>query len=146
MTDADVDGAHIATLLMTFFFQEMPGLVQAGRLYLAQPPLYRLSAGAESVYARDDAEREYLMATKFKNRKVEVGRFKGLGEMAPSQLRETTMDPARRTLIRVTLPESHQDRFLVRDLVDRLMGRVPEHRFNFIQAHASALEPDAIDA
>jgi topoisomerase-4 subunit B len=146
MTDADVDGAHIATLLMTFFFQEMPGLVQAGRLYLAQPPLYRLSAGAESVYARDDAEREYLIATKFKNRKVEVGRFKGLGEMAPSQLRETTMDPARRTLIRVTLPESHQDRFLVRDLVDRLMGRVPEHRFNFIQAHASALEPDAIDA
>lgn len=146
MTDADVDGAHIATLLMTFFFQEMPGLVQAGRLYLAQPPLYRLSAGAESVYARDDAEREYLIATKFKNRKVEVGRFKGLGEMAPSQLRETTMDPARRTLIRVTLPESHQDRFLVRDLVDRLMGRVPEHRFNFIQAHASALEADAIDA
>lgn len=146
MTDADVDGAHIATLLMTFFFQEMPGLVQAGRLYLAQPPLYRLSAGAESVYARDDAEREYLIATKFKNRKVEVGRFKGLGEMAPSQLRETTMDPARRTLIRVTLPESHQDRFLVRDLVDRLMGRVPEHRFNFIQAHAAAIEADAIDA
>lgn len=146
MTDADVDGAHIATLLMTFFFQEMPGLVQAGRLYLAQPPLYRLSAGAESVYARDDAEREYLIATKFKNRKVEVGRFKGLGEMAPAQLRETTMDPARRTLIRVTLPESHQDRFLVRDLVDRLMGRVPEHRFNFIQAHAAALEADAIDA
>ncbi len=146
MTDADVDGAHIATLLMTFFFQEMPGLVQAGRLYLAQPPLYRLSAGAESVYARDDAERDYLLATKFKNRKVETGRFKGLGEMAPTQLRETTMDPARRTLIRVTLPESHQDRFLVRDLVDRLMGRVPEHRFNFIQAHASAIEADAIDA
>ncbi|MFN7399225.1 MAG: DNA topoisomerase IV subunit B, partial [Sandaracinobacter sp.] len=91
MTDADVDGAHIATLLMTFFFQEMPGLVQAGRLYLAQPPLYRLSAGAESVYARDDAEREYLMATKFKNRKIEVGRFKGRGERAPSQRRETTM-------------------------------------------------------
>jgi topoisomerase-4 subunit B len=146
MTDADVDGAHIATLLMTFFFQEMPGLVQAGRLYLAQPPLYRLTAGAESVYARDDAEREYLMGTKFRNRKVEVGRFKGLGEMAPAQLRETTMDPARRTLIRVTLPESHQDRFLVRDLVDRLMGRVPEHRFNFIQAHAAAMEADAIDA
>jgi topoisomerase IV subunit B len=146
MTDADVDGAHIATLLMTFFFQEMPGLVQAGRLYLAQPPLYRLSAGAESVYARDDAERDFLMATKFKNRKVETGRFKGLGEMAPTQLRETTMDPGRRTLIRVTLPESHQDRFLVRDLVDRLMGRVPEHRFNFIQAHASAIEADAIDA
>jgi topoisomerase-4 subunit B len=146
MTDADVDGAHIATLLMTFFFQEMPGLVQAGRLYLAQPPLYRLSAGAESVYARDDAEREHLLATRFKGRKVEVGRFKGLGEMAPSQLRETTMDPARRTLIQLTLPESHQDRFQVRDLVERLMGRVPEHRFNFIQAHAAAIEADAIDA
>jgi topoisomerase-4 subunit B len=146
MTDADVDGAHIATLLMTFFFQEMPGLVQAGRLYLAQPPLYRLTAGAESVYARDDAERAMLVETRFKGRKVEVGRFKGLGEMAPHQLRETTMDPARRTLIRVTLPESHQDRHGVRDLVERLMGRVPEHRFNFIQAHAAAVEADSIDA
>ncbi len=146
MTDADVDGAHIATLLMTFFFQEMPGLVQAGRLYLAQPPLYRLAAGNDVVYVRDDAEREALLATRFKGRKVEVGRFKGLGEMAPMQLRETTMDPARRTLIRVTLPESHQDRHLVRDLVDRLMGRVPEHRFQFIQAHAGAIAKDAIDA
>jgi topoisomerase-4 subunit B len=146
MTDADVDGAHIATLLMTFFFQEMPGLVQAGRLYLAQPPLYRLTAGAESVYARDDVEREHLMQTRFRNRKVEVGRFKGLGEMAPHQLRETTMDPARRTLIRVTLPESHQDRHMVRDLVDRLMGRVPEHRFNFIQANAAHVDADEIDA
>jgi len=145
MTDADVDGAHIATLLMTFFFQEMPGLVAAGRLYLAQPPLYRITAGAESIYARDDVERDYLMGTKFKGRKVEVGRFKGLGEMAPGQLRETTMDPARRTLIRVTLPESHQDRHQVRDLVDRLMGRVPEHRFNFIQAHAATVEVEDID-
>lgn len=146
MTDADVDGAHIATLLMTFFFQEMPGLVQAGRLYLAQPPLYRITAGADSVYARDDIEREQLIARRFKGRKVEVSRFKGLGEMAPKQLRETTMDPARRTLIRVTLPESNQDRHMVRDLVDRLMGRVPEHRFNFIQAHATQLEAEAIDA
>jgi topoisomerase-4 subunit B len=146
MTDADVDGAHIATLLMTFFFQEMPGLVAAGRLYLAQPPLYRITAGADSVYARDDAERAHLLATRFKNRKVEVGRFKGLGEMAPHQLRETTMDPGKRTLIRVTLPESHQDRHQVRDLVDRLMGRVPEHRFNFIQAHAASVEADEIDA
>ena len=131
---------------MTYFFQEMPGLVAAGRLYLAQPPLYRISAGAESIYARDDAEREHLIATKFKGRKVEVGRFKGLGEMAPGQLRETTMDPAQRTLIRVTLPESHQDRHQVRDLVDRLMGRVPEHRFNFIQAHAATVEAEDIDA
>ncbi len=146
MTDADVDGAHIATLLMTFFFQEMPGLVQAGRLYLAQPPLYRLSAGADSIYVRDDAERALMMETRFKGRKVEVSRFKGLGEMAPTQLRETTMDPTRRTLIRVTLPETHQDRHQVRDLVERLMGRVPEHRFNFIQAHAAALEAADIDA
>jgi topoisomerase-4 subunit B len=146
MTDADVDGAHIATLLMTFFFQEMPGLVKAGRLYLAQPPLYRLSAGSEVAYVRDDAEREHLARTRFKGRKIEVGRFKGLGEMAPQQLRETTMDPGRRTLIRVTLPESHQDQHQVRDLVERLMGRAPEHRFQFIQANAVAVAAEAIDA
>ncbi len=147
MTDADVDGAHIATLLMTFFFQEMPELVMNGRLYLAQPPLYRLSAGADHVYARDDAERAQLLDTpRFRNRKVEVSRFKGLGEMAPGQLRETTMDPAKRTLIRVTLPESHQDRHQVRDLVDRLMGRTPEHRFHFIQDHAASVELAEIDA
>jgi topoisomerase-4 subunit B len=145
MTDADVDGAHIATLLMTFFFQEMPGLVKAGRLFLAQPPLYRLSAGSEAVYARDDAEREALLAGRFRGRKVEVGRFKGLGEMAPAQLRETTMDAATRTLIRVTLPETHQEGFRVRDLVERLMGRQPEHRFAFIQANAGAVDADEID-
>lgn len=146
MTDADVDGAHIATLLMTFFFQEMPGLVKAGRLYLAQPPLYRLSAGSEVAYARDDKEREQMIRNRFKGKKVEVSRFKGLGEMAPQQLRDTTMDPRRRTLVRVTLPESHQDQHQVRELVDRLMGRVPEHRFQFIQSNAAAVEADAIDA
>jgi topoisomerase-4 subunit B len=146
MTDADVDGAHIATLLMTFFFREMPGLVKDGHLFLAQPPLFRVSAGADSVYAMDEAERDRLVATRFKGRKVEVGRFKGLGEMAPGQLRETTMDPATRTLIRVTLPESHQEGHAVRELVERLMGRVPEHRFAFIQANAGALDADDIDA
>jgi topoisomerase-4 subunit B len=146
MTDADVDGAHIATLLMTFFFREMPGLVKDGHLFLAQPPLFRLSAGAESVYAMDEAERDRLMATRFRGRKVEVGRFKGLGEMAPSQLRETTMDPATRQLIRVTLPESHQDAHAVRELVERLMGRLPEHRFAFIQANAGRIDADEIDA
>ncbi|WP_448577876.1 DNA topoisomerase IV subunit B [Thermaurantiacus sp.] len=146
MTDADVDGAHIATLLMTFFFQEMPGLVRDGRLYLAQPPLYRLSAGSDTIYARDDAEREALLQTRFRGRKVEVGRFKGLGEMAPHQLRETTMDPARRTLIRVTLPATHQEGFRVRDLVDRLMGRAAEHRFAFIQANAGRVTAEALDA
>jgi topoisomerase-4 subunit B len=146
MTDADVDGAHIATLLMTFFFQEMPGLVRAGRLYLAQPPLFRLQAGNQSAYARDEAHRVEIEETLFKGRKVEVSRFKGLGEMAPHQLRETTMNPATRTLIRVTLPEDYEARSGVRDLVERLMGRSPEHRFAFIQENAGRLDEDAIDA
>jgi len=146
MTDADVDGAHIATLLMTFFFREMPGLVRDGHLFLAQPPLYRLAAGGEVAYARDDADRRRLVETRFRGRKVEVGRFKGLGEMSPAQLRETTMDPATRTLLRVVLPPSHQGEAPVRDLVERLMGRAAEHRFQFIQAHAASLDSEAIDA
>ncbi len=146
MTDADVDGAHIATLLMTFFFQEMPELVRKGHLYLAQPPLYRLTSGKESRYASDDAHREELEATVFKGKKVEVGRFKGLGEMNPAQLRETTMDPKSRSLIRITLPAEHEQRFAVKELVDQLMGRNPEHRFNFIQNRAGELDRDMIDA
>ncbi len=146
MTDADVDGAHIATLLMTFFFQEMPDLVRKGHLYLAQPPLYRLTAGKESRYARDDEHRAELEATVFKGKKVDVGRFKGLGEMNPQQLRETTMDPSSRSLIRITLPEQHEQRFAVKELVDQLMGRNPEHRFNFIQNRAGEVDRDLIDA
>ena len=147
MTDADVDGAHIATLLMTFFFREMPGLVRDGRLYLALPPLYRLAAGGQVAYARDDHHKDELMRTQFAGRtKVEVSRFKGLGEMAPSQLKETTMDPARRTLLRVKLPEDGAGRADVSDLVERLMGRNPEHRFAFIQANAEKVEADALDA
>ncbi len=146
MTDADVDGAHIATLLMTFFFQEMPELVRAGHLFLAQPPLYRLTSGSQSAYARDDAHRAELEATIFKGKKVEVGRFKGLGEMNPQQLRETTMSPRTRSLIRITLPPEFEQRAAVKDLVDRLMGRNPEHRFNFIQNRAGELDPDLIDA
>jgi len=146
MTDADVDGAHIATLLMTFFFQEMPDLVRKGHLYLAQPPLYRLTAGKESLYARDDEHRAELEATVFKGKKVDVGRFKGLGEMNPGQLRETTMDPKTRSLVRITLPEQHEQRFAVKELVDQLMGRNPEHRFNFIQNRAGELDRDLIDA
>jgi topoisomerase-4 subunit B len=146
MTDADVDGAHIATLLMTFFFQEMPEMVRRGCLYLAQPPLYRLSSGSVSAYAKDDAHRAELEASLFKGKKVEVGRFKGLGEMNPQQLRETTMDPKTRSMIRITLPQEYEERAGVRDLVERLMGKNPEHRFAFIQSHAHDVDEGAIDA
>jgi topoisomerase IV subunit B len=140
MTDADVDGAHIATLLMTFFFQEMAPIVREGRLYLAQSPLYRLSHGGTVIYARDDDHKAELERTLFKNKKIDVSRFKGLGEMPAIQLKETTMDPTRRNLLRVTLPTEYEERAQVRELVDHLMGRNPEHRFNFIQANAKFVE------
>ncbi|HBB56006.1 MAG TPA: DNA topoisomerase IV subunit B, partial [Hyphomonadaceae bacterium] len=142
-TDADVDGAHIAALLITFFFKEMPGLVRAGRLFLAQPPLFRLSLGAKSVYARDEAERDRLAREMFKNSpKLEIGRFKGLGEMMPQQLRETTMARKSRTLARVALPaEELPD---AENLVETLMGKRAELRFRFIQDNARFV--DAVDA
>ena len=146
MTDADVDGAHIATLLMTFFFQEMPDLVRKGHLHLAQPPLYRLTSGAKSLYARDDAHRAEIEAGPFKGKKVEIARFKGLGEMNPMQLRETTMDPKTRGMIRITLPQEYEERAGVKDLVDRLMGNNPAHRFAFIQENAARVEEEALDA
>jgi topoisomerase-4 subunit B len=139
MTDADVDGAHIASLLITFFYRTMPEMIRAGRLYLALPPLYRLSHGGKVVYARDDAHRDELMATEFKGKKPEISRFKGLGEMMPAQLKETTMDPTKRILARVTLPRSEE---AVADLVEALMGRKPELRFRFIQENAEFAAAD----
>ncbi len=143
MTDADVDGAHIATLLMTFFFHSMQPLIRAGHLYLAMPPLYRLTHKGTTIYAANDAEKDRLIAEAFKGSdKVEVGRFKGLGEMSAAQLKATTMDPATRTLLRVKLPEG-ADRFVLleetADLVDRLMGKRPEMRYEFIQKNASTV-------
>jgi len=134
MTDADVDGAHIASLLITFFYQEMPELIRGNHLYLAVPPLYVIRQGAKTVYARDDAHRAELMETVFKSKKVEVGRFKGLGEMMPAQLKETTMDPAKRTLLRVEIDDVDFEG--TRDAVDALMGSKPEARFRFIQERA----------
>ncbi len=139
MTDADVDGAHIASLLITFFYRTMPAMIRAGRLYLALPPLYRVSSGATTVYARDDAHKDELLATVFKGKKPEIGRFKGLGEMMPAQLKETTMDPSKRTLARVVLPRSEEQ---VQEIVETLMGRKAESRFRFIQENAEFAAAD----
>jgi topoisomerase-4 subunit B len=133
MTDADVDGAHIASLLITFFYRTMPDLIRSGRLFLALPPLYRISHNATAVYARDDDHKAELMETVFKGKKVDVSRFKGLGEMMPAQLKETTMEPTKRTLARVTLPRSEE---AVADLVEQLMGKKADQRFKFIQENA----------
>ena len=139
MTDADVDGAHIAALLMTFFYTQMRPLIDNGHLYLAAPPLYRLTQGAKSVYASDEAERDDWLEKGLGARgKIEVSRFKGLGEMNPGQLKETTMNPASRTLIRVTIEEDAPGD--TGDLVERLMGKKPEMRFQYIQENARFVE------
>ncbi|MEH6477223.1 MAG: toprim domain-containing protein, partial [Sneathiella sp.] len=135
MTDADVDGAHISTLLMTFFYQEMRQLITDGHLYLAQPPLYRISQGSKTIYAMDDPHREKLLEEEFNGRgKIDISRFKGLGEMPPAQLKETTMNPKNRTLLRVQIPMEEYGE--TADRVESLMGKKPELRFNFIQENA----------
>jgi len=144
MTDADVDGAHIASLLITFFYRQMPQLIDDGHLYLAVPPLYRLSHGGKTFYARDDKHRDELLKKEFHaNAKVEISRFKGLGEMMPAQLKETTMDPRKRTLLRVVLAEDERKK--AASAVERLMGTKPEARFEFIQERAEFAREDMLD-
>jgi topoisomerase-4 subunit B len=138
MTDADVDGAHIASLLMTFFYRELPGLVRDGRVFLAQPPLYRLTQGAKSIYAMNDPDRERKLKSFKGSGKIEISRFKGLGEMPVAALKDTTMDPAKRTLLKVVIPA--EDRANTSTLVESLMGRRPELRFAFIQERATSVE------
>ena len=144
MTDADVDGAHIASLLITFFYQEMPNLIRGGHLYMAVPPLYRISQGGKVAYARDDAHKDELLKTEFTGRgKVEIGRFKGLGEMMAAQLKETTMDRRKRTLLRVEV--DIEDPEGTKASVDALMGTKPEARFRFIQERAEFAEAETLD-
>src|SRR5246500_4975694 len=144
MTDADVDGAHIASLLITFFYRQMPRLIDEGHLYLAVSPLYRLSHGSKTVYAKDDDDKEKKLKSDFNaNAKVEIGRFKGLGEMMPAQLKETTMDPRKRTLLRVMLLADDRDG--TADSVERLMGTKAEARFAFISEKAEFANEDLLD-
>ncbi len=145
MTDADVDGAHIASLLITFFYRQMPKLIDQGHLYLAVPPLFKLTQGAKTFYARDEFHRDELLKTEFSSRgKVEISRFKGLGEMLPAQLRDTTMAPGKRTLLKVGIVE--EDREETAESVERLMGTKPEARFAFLQERAAfAAAADLVD-
>jgi topoisomerase-4 subunit B len=144
MTDADVDGAHIASLLITFFYRQMPQLIEKGHLYLAVPPLYRLSHGGKTFYARNETHRDELLKKEFNaNAKVEIGRFKGLGEMMAAQLKETTMDPKKRTLLKVMLLT--EDRADTESSVERLMGAKAETRFAFIQERAEFAGEELLD-
>jgi topoisomerase-4 subunit B len=144
MTDADVDGAHIASLLITFFYRQMPKLIEDGHLFLAVPPLYRLSHGGKIFYARDDKHKAEILKKEFHaNAKVEVSRFKGLGEMMAAQLKETTMDPGKRTLLRVKVVDDQKK--ATDSSVERLMGNKPEARFEFIQEKAQFAREEMLD-
>jgi topoisomerase IV subunit B len=144
MTDADVDGAHIASLLITFFYRQMPQLIDHGHLYLAVPPLFRLAHGGKVFYARNEQHKDEIMQREFRaNANVEIGRFKGLGEMMPAQLKETTMDPTKRTLLKVMLVVD--DRADTEKSVERLMGTKAEARFEFIQERAPFASEEMLD-
>ena len=144
MCDADVDGAHIASLLITFFYRQMPKLIENGHLHLAVPPLYRLSHGGKNFYARDDKHKDEILKKEFHaNAKVEIGRFKGLGEMMAAQLKETTMDPRKRLLLKVVLVTD--DKRDTEKSVERLMGNKAEARFDFIQERAEFASEEALD-
>ena len=144
MTDADVDGAHIASLLITFFYTQMKEMIDKDHLYLAVPPLYRLSHGGKTFYARDDKHKDEILKKEFRaNAQVEIGRFKGLGEMMAAQLKETTMDPKKRTLLRVKLADA--DDKATKRSVERLMGNKAELRFEFIQERAEFADADMLD-
>ena len=151
MTDADVDGAHIASLLMTFFYQEMPRLIENGHLYIATPPLYKVANGTKIFYAIDDDDKDRILAKEFKgNSKPDISRFKGLGEMSAIQLRDTTMDKKKRMLLKVLIPsanteEGREDAFETRRMVERLMGKNPETRFNFIIERAKFVNDNDLD-
>jgi len=143
MTDADVDGAHIAALLLTFFYNNYPEIIERGHLYIAQPPLYRITFNGQSLYAQSEETKSKIISEKF-NGNGSISRFKGLGEMPPAQLKETTMSPKTRNLIKVTLPKRNIDeadkRRDVDNLVNVLMGKKPELRFRYIQENASTID------
>ena len=136
MTDADVDGAHIASLLITFFHEEIPEIIDQGKLFLAVPPLYKISQGKKVFYAKDDQDRDETIKHHLdETKKIEISRFKGLGEMMPAQLKETTMLPGNRTLLRIVNPEDRKK--VSKTVVSNLMGNKPELRFEFIREKAN---------
>ena len=143
MTDADVDGAHISTLIMSFFYSEYPKLIEDGHLYLAVPPLYKLSKGPKVFYATDDKDKDKLIKSEFKNsQNVDISRFKGLGEMMPAQLKETTMSPENRILLKVEIIKS--DKKKTEKSVEALMGKKPELRFKFIQENSKKATAETV--